>query len=363
MKILFDHQKFSIQKYGGITRYFCELMMNFSTDHQYELSVLLSDNYYLKENYSSFRKRDILPEREVLGKSYIKQKIYSLNRAYSRRCIQSEDYDVFHPTYYDTYFLDILKKPYVITVHDLIHFRFNEKFLENKRESDRMGKVIRGAARIIAISESTKSDIVELLQIDPTEIDVIYHGFNENYTKTSPDTSSEFILFVGERHTYKNFNFFIKAISSLLHREKSLRLICVGPPFTREENLLLQKLKLTEQVKSVRVSNEELNNLYASALVFVFPSLYEGFGMPILEAFSNDCPVCLSNNSSFPEIAAEAALYFDPRNLESILATVESMVYDSELAQKKVKAGRERLKSFSWKNTASKTFTTYSKVI
>ena len=123
MKILYDHQIFSLQKYGGITRYFCELILNLPDEHHYILSLVFSDNHYLKENSSSFKKLDILPDKVFKGKPFIKRNIYSINKLYSQYCLSTKDFDLFHPTYYNRYFLKLLKKPYVLTIHDLIVFK------------------------------------------------------------------------------------------------------------------------------------------------------------------------------------------------------------------------------------------------
>src|SRR5690242_15810142 len=111
------------------------------------------------------------------------------------------------------------------------------------------------------------------------------------------------------------------------------------------------------------VPENELNNLYFHALAFIYPTLYEGFGMPILEAFANDCPVCLSNTSSLPEVAGEAGIYFDPTDSCSISSSIEKAIYDPEFSNKMIKKGNERLKHFSWKKCAEKTIQTYERAL
>ena len=126
MKILYDHQAFSNEKFGGISKYYCELMKNIPSEHKFNLSLILSDNQYLKEEYDFFRKM-IIPwsDREFSGKSFLKRKIDFINRQYSRHSISSNKYDLFHPTFYDDYFLDRLKRPFIITIHDLIIFKLS----------------------------------------------------------------------------------------------------------------------------------------------------------------------------------------------------------------------------------------------
>lgn len=358
---------FSIQKYGGITRYFCELMKNLPSEQQFELSLISTENRYIQENKKKFRKMNFLPDKNFKGKGTIKKKLYSLNQYYSIHSITTNNFDLFHPTYYDNYFLNKLKKPFIITVHDLINIKFKDTFNIDDEIGLQMRRLINKANRIIAISENTKNDLVEILNINPDKIDIIYHGYNNKnndlFTKKVTTIFDKYILFVGERSQYKNFKAFAEATSKLLKTEKNLKLVCVGRPFNNEENLLLSKLGIANQTKALYVNEETLNDLYSNALLFVYPSLYEGFGMPILEAFNNNCPVCLSNTSCFPEIAGNAGAYFDPHDQESILFAVKNVIYNNSYAEELVLAGQERLKSFSWEKTAKETISSYYKAI
>ena len=356
---------FSIQKFGGVTRYFCELIKNIPQEHQFNLSLLLSDNHHLKENYDLFKKINILPDKNFKWKDLIEKKIYALNRYYSNYCISANKFDLFHPTYYNTYFLSRLRKPYILTVHDLIYFKFDDAFFKFKSSPTKeyMENAIKNANRIIAISENTKKDLIEILNIDHEKIDVIYHGYNKTiYGKTSKNYG-KYILFVGQRSLYKNFITFAKAVGKLLNREKDIKVVCVGSPFNNEETANLAGLGILNQSIAINVDDVTLNDLYANALVFVYPSLYEGFGMPILEAFANNCPVCLSNASCFPEIAGNAGVFFDPKDHDSILNAIEKVIYDNDFAQEIIKAGQNRLNDFSWGKTAKETISSYTKTI
>lgn len=363
MKILFDYQMFSIQKFGGVTRYFCELMKNIPSEHQFQLSLIFSDNHHLKENRNLLKKINILPDKNFKGKYFIEKKLFAINRYYSKHCISSNNFDLFHPTYYDDYFINILKKPYILTVHDLIYFKFENTFFKPSPRKAQMERVIKNANRIIAISENTKKDIIEILNINAEKIDVIYHGYNKPFPNKKSGTYGKYILFVGLRNRYKNFITFSEAVSKLLNKEKDIKLVCVGPPFNQEEMANLSRLGISNQSIAVNVDDRTLNGLYSGALVFVYPSLYEGFGMPILEAFANNCPVCLSNTSCFPEIAGNAGIYFDPYDHESILNAIEKVIYDNDFAKKIIKAGQTRLNDFSWGKTAKETISSYKKTI
>jgi glycosyltransferase involved in cell wall biosynthesis len=361
MKILYDYQMFSIQKFGGITRYFCELMKNFPPEHQFKLSLIFSENHHLKENRDLLKKLNALPGKNFKGKYFIQKNLIAINRYYSMYCISRNNFDLFHPTYYDNYFFNVLKKPYIITVHDLIVFKFKDTFYKSHPGKSEMEKVIKKANRIIAISENTKKDIIEIFNINPEKIDVIYHGYNAVCSTKRISAYGKYILFVGRRSQYKNFIPFARAISKFLNREKDIKLVCVGPPFNEEEVAILSDLGITRQTIAINVDDNSLNDLYAGALVFVYPSLYEGFGMPVLEAFANNCPVCLSNTSCLPEIAGNAGVYFDPYDHESILNAIEKVIYDNDFAKEIVLAGKTRLTNFSWEKAAKETISSYKK--
>ena len=364
MDMLYDYQIFSLQKFGGISRYFCELFKNFPAEHTYNLSVIFSENHYLKENYWLLGKRNILPEREFKGKQFLRMKLNSINQHYSKHLISANNFDLLHPTFYNKYFISVLRKPYIITVHDLIVFKYRNSFYKSNYILPHMEYVIKNANRIISISENTKRDLIEILNIDPSKIDVIYHGYNNTgLNKKTTDIGYNYILFVGLREKYKNFTTFVKAIGNLFAKEKELKLVCIGEPFSKEELTYLLNLKILDRTIVMNADDDKLNEIYSNALMFVYPSLYEGFGMPILEAFANNCPVCLSNSSCFPEIAGKAGEYFDPDKHESILSAIEKVLYNNSYAQELVQEGQNRLKMFSWSKTILETFNSYHKAI
>ncbi len=274
------------------------------------------------------------------------------------------DYDIFHPTYYNPYFLDYIgSKPFVLTIHDLTHekqgwsTKWNDWSIKGKKI------LAEKAVRIIAVSENTKKDIVELLNIHPDKITVIYHGCNfvPNREKKM-HLPERFILFVGERGGYKNFINLAKAFSQLCKSDNELRLIVAGKPFSADEQALLKSLSIDENTIQLFAGNEELAELYASALAFVFPSTYEGFGIPILEAFTCGCPVILSDASCFPEIAGNAGAYFDPLSVDAMVEAIKKIIDDSSYRNNLIQAGTERAKLFSWEKAAAETLQLYKSI-
>jgi glycosyltransferase involved in cell wall biosynthesis len=132
--------------------------------------------------------------------------------------------------------------------------------------------------------------------------------------------------------------------------------VCAGSsPFTRNEKQFLKNLNILDRVHQVKINDTILKNLYKNAQAFIFPSLYEGFGLPVLEAFSCGCPAVISNSSSLPEIGREGAIYFDPGDRKSIISALETVLYDEKYREDLIKKGYGRLKDFSWELTAFKT--------
>lgn len=366
MKILYDHQTFTLQKYGGISRYFYELISEFYKMENIEtaVSLVVSNNHYISDkkfvNYF-----DILPNLQFRGK----HRLFNLvNKPNTIIKLKQQNFDIFHPTYYDPYFLKYIgNKLFVLTVHDMIHEKFSEMFPPKDKTTERKKLLVAKATKIIAVSESTKKDLVELFGTNESKIEVIYHG---NSMRPKPDIKINFhipkkyLLFVGNRGLYKNFDRFIKSIYDILKQNKELFVLCAGGGnFNRGENQLFRELGISNQILQYNVDDSSLAYFYQNALAFIFPSLYEGFGIPILESFACGCPVLCSNVSSLPEVAGDAACYFDPYSEESIRNAVLKLLDNKHYRENLIKKGYEQLKRFSWEKTAEKTKKLYESIL
>ena len=169
-------------------------------------------------------------------------------------------------------------------------------------------------------------------------------GIDDAGSNTGDPLPEKYLLFVGDRSLYKNFYLFAEAVAPLVKTDPGLRLVCVGGrPFSGQENAFFRYHGLDGKVDYQQVNDTTLAGLYRGAIAFVYPSLYEGFGIPVLEAFSCDCPAILSNTSSLPEVGGDAAAYFDPKDASSIRETVCRVVCDRGLREKMIARGRERL--------------------
>ncbi len=362
MKILFDHQAFSNQKYGGISRCFANLHYGLSATAgvQSKLGLLLTHNAYIY--------KESLPFAGLLEQIVKKQsRRNKYNKWYCRYLLKQGNYDVFHPTYYNPYFLDLVKKPFVLTVHDMIHELFPHYFVaQDPLTAGYKAQLIKRADHIIAISECTKRDLQKFYAIPDEKITVILLGYKMHNSPAPPaqfKTPGKYLLFVGDRGVYKNFDRFVKAAAQLLSKY-NLQLICTGGgSFTAAEQDLFKNLGITDSIQQISASDGELAVLYSNAEAFVFPSLYEGFGLPVLEAFNNNCPVILSNTSSLPEVGGDAAQYFDPNDQSSIASAIEAVISNKTLQSELRTKGKQRLSLFNFDNTLMQTINVYKQVM
>ncbi len=355
---VYDSQIFDVQVFGGISRYFCEIITRLHVPSKVVAGY--TRNHYL--NACGLCRRLMLP----LPK-FAKRQLWKRSARHSRRellaLLSGGGRLVFHPTYYDPYFLrQPMRHPYVLTVHDMIYERLPglpcaEDVIRQKRET------ILGAERVIAISEYTKRDVMELLGVPEEKIDVVYHSTSLRPNKHAGERLPyRYILYVGDRSAgYKNFAGMFEAFRKLHAKDETLHLVCTGKRFTEAERADIAEAGLAAYIHQVAASDKTLADLYQQAEVFVYPSRYEGFGIPILEAYACGCPVALSRATCFPEIAGEAGEYFDPDSSDDIARAVGAVVYDKTRRSALVEAGKERLTHFSWERAAEQTEACYRK--
>lgn len=382
MKVLYDLQAFDMQTHGGVSRCFAELYSHRPAFVDAHISVKETDNVYLQElgfPPKGTLYKNFLCDKDTKLKHFLFKLKYNIqygkfsrldkrpliNLFETESVLKKGDFDIFHPTFFDDYFLPFLgKKPFVITVHDMIP----EIFSIDKHQVEQKLAIIPKATHIIAVSERTKQDLVRIMHVPEEKVSVIYHGSDEEpYTpSTTAPIAEEYILFVGTRYEYKNFKAFCKSCVGILKRHPQLKIVCTGVPFSPEEIQFFESLGIKERMihKFVQTS-QELLDLYHYAFTFVYPSKYEGFGIPILEAYKADCPVMLNRASCFPEIAGDAAVFFDlnseKSDFEEQFETLYRLTGDErgELIQRQ----RERMKLYSWSKSAAQLADVYKDVL
>lgn len=357
MKICYDYQAFYNQKYGGVSRYHIELANRISRFDDCEVIIpsLWNDNEYLGKCYHG--------EKNLLYKCIKHRFSRTSNRLYTRAYLYLNDCDILHPTWVDSYVWKIkTKAKIVITVHDMIH----ELFWKDKvpEEIERKKIAIFKSDLIITISDNTKKDILSLYPCIPeSKIKVVFHGTSHLPNPKYPidfDVPHKYVLYVGGRQDYKQGMFAVNAFKYMLNEFPDMMLVCVGGgEFTAEENALIHKNKLQYNVIQRNVTDEELAYLYKHALCFIYPSLYEGFGLPILEAFDNRCPVICANNSSLPEVGGNAVLYFENYDAYGLCQQIRKLVLDEGLRENLITKGAHRVEKFSWDKCAKETYELY----
>ncbi|MCD9856095.1 glycosyltransferase family 4 protein [Epilithonimonas sp. JDS] len=285
-----------------------------------------------------------------------------------RRIFEESSYDLFVPTYYNPYFLDKIKdKPFVLTVYDMIH-ELMPQYFENDpyNVAEFKALLITRATKIIAVSNNTKKDILKFYpQIDPNKIKVIYHGssikIEPNIKVNLPDN---YILYVGSRANYKNFEFLVQAITPLLKANPKLNLLAAGGgEFDDDEVEWIKSLNIEKQIIQKNFEENELGYFYKNAKLFVFPSLYEGFGIPVLESMASGCPIILTKHGSFPEVAGEAGIYFDSNSIKDLQYKIQMLLDDSGLRAEFIKKGFEQVKKYNWKDAAEKCLKVYQEAM
>src|SRR3989344_2906987 len=265
--------------------------------------------------------------------------------------------------------LPIIHKPglkTVVTVHDLgaeylpkMHQLKQQLYLKYITKYQ-----LTSATKLIAVSKATKGDLVKKVGIDPKKVAVIYEGFNRDFKPAKTDIKSYskewYYLFVGTIQPRKNLERIIEAFS---RQTSVLRLLIVGGKGWLSDDIyqLPKKLGIEERVKFLgHVADEELAKLYSGAEALLFPSLFEGFGLPILEAQACGCPVITSNLSSMPEVAGKGALFVNPYSVDEIEGAMEKVMKDSKLKENLIKEGYKNIKKYSWKKCAKETLSIYN---
>lgn len=270
--------------------------------------------------------------------------------------------------------------PVIVTIHDCIHLRFPQ-YLPNRvahlYARTFMGIAAQRARRILTVSQASKDDICHYLKTPAARIDVIPNGLDTRFL--TPDEGNvarvrerfmldaPFILYAGNIKPHKNVDRLIEAFARLRRDgHQDLKLLIIGDELSKYPSLrrLVHRHHLHTHVRFFGfVSDETLAALYRLASVFVFPSLYEGFGFPPLEAMASGTPVITSNVSSLPEVVGDAALLVDPLNPDAIADAMALVLTDTRLRREMIARGQERARAFSWTEAATRTLAAYRTVL
>ncbi|MCC9601110.1 glycosyltransferase family 4 protein [Stieleria sp. JC731] len=336
---------FANQKYGGVSRYLVELAKGVARRDGWGVSLgaTLYCNEYLRGISSEIGHRGIYFPNRPKG-------LEQLNRIASQliATISFRKPSVIHEGFFDDRNFGVNSIPRVATFYDMI----SERYMHDERHLNEKRRIAERADRLIAISESTKNDMVELMSVSPDKIDVIYLAADVPIVehKSNFEFPLPFILWVGNRNGYKNFERFVQAFANTKEAKNQLCVVCAGgPTFSSDELELWSRLGLAaESLIHMRPTEETLANLYQQAAYLAYLSLYEGFGIPPLEAMLSNCPVVASRSSSIPEVVGDAAMLVDPCEIDEITVALDQLASSPERRSDYAARGLKRAQQFSW---------------
>lgn len=317
MRILYSPEIFSAQKYGGISRYYTDLISEMMSDNDIIIPQLIHNNVHLREYQASndikkFGKYINIKTKLLLLSRFANE--YLLNKSVKKLERNNHSY-----IYHSTFFVDFIKSRRsrkIVTVYDMINEKFGQtlNLPKNKNIILQKQKAMQNADHIIAISETTKNDILNYTNIHADKITVVHLNASKhfNINRTLNIKKQNTILYVGNRNYYKNFRVLIDSLSKDKYLKSNFKLICFGgEKLSSREKKLIGEMGLTSCIEFTNGNSHDLRLLYNQCKAFVFPSLYEGFGIPIIESINSSCiPIC-TNIPVFKEIGKDSLVYFD----------------------------------------------------
>lgn len=364
MKIAIDGNEANVKERVGVSVYTFQLLLYFQkiSSKDTEFIVFLKNkplkSLPLENEYFKY---------EIVSGSFLWSQISLPFKLYQNKFLKKKIDIFFSPAHYSPRL-----SPYktIVTIHDLSYYYYPNEFLKKDlyKLKNWTKYSVNNAKNIIAVSKTTKKDIIKFYNIQEDKISVIYNGYEKKikhninningFLKSRFNINNPYIMHVGTLQPRKNIILLIKAFSKFKKTHWEYKLVLVGKKGWMFEDIFKQVKDLELQndiIFTGYISNRELQMLYENAFCFVLPSFYEGFGIPILEAMSNNCPVISSFSSSLPEIGGNACLYFNPNNKNELVEKLNIMVKKPETRKGLINKGKERAKMFSWEKCSKET--------
>ena len=357
---------------GGIKEYIQNLVENISlldSKNEYILYVLKDYYEYAKDHLNTKFRIKPIPFKGTGLLNVICRSVFE--RYFWAKEEQIENWDIFHSPFFHSH--TPKKAKLILTVHDMRFFRYPKTYtyLRYNFLKSAVKRSIKNATKIISISQFTKDEIQAAYATDPNKITVIHEAINPNHFNSSKLNSEDekaieeikaypFILSVGHLEPRKNYNRLIPAFQKAKpNLPIGTKLVIIGKKGHKYEKTLELIENDTNIIYLNFVSQELLNWLYSNCTLFVFPSFYEGFGFPPLEAGIQGAISAVANVSSMPEVCGEAVLYFDPYNIDEIANTIKTGINDTQVRESLTKKIKQQISVFSWKENALKTIEIY----
>jgi glycosyltransferase involved in cell wall biosynthesis len=361
--VVFDDDIFSSQLHGGISRYFTELICAFLEE---------GDDSPITPQWPAFSMSAFPQEAGItrrLRPTWVARRpgINAANRVVetAQGLTARKAPHIVHHTFYRQHYLSRYSSAQarVSTLYDFIP----ELFPTDGKGSRHWAKeqFIRASDALLCISETTKNDLLRIYGDVGVPVVVTPLAVSARFTPTPTRNDrlfeGEYVLFVGGRDAYKSFDVMLAAFS-LVAADTEANLVAVGAPPTEAEQVRLDELGLRDRVRFARLSDADLVTAYQQALVFVFPSAYEGFGLPTLEAMACGCPVVTSTAPALVEVGGDATLRFEAGDADALAAQLRAVLGDGALRSTLVRRGLERSAEFSWARTARQTAACYTAI-
>jgi len=353
-----------MQRHGGISRVFTEIAGVFASDDVPEVSISPIGAPVVNEHL-------LHDERlaQVMGVRRARTWQWALARCMLRSPWRGQ-VDILHSTFYlSTRMRDYPDARHVITVHDMIPEIFPSTRMRLRHLSNKHRYALQ-ADQIICVSEATKADLLRIYQDIQAPISVVHSGvsaeFNANQGQRPRPAwlPEQYLLFVGKRSGYKDASTLFEAFGQLAGDHPGLLLVLAGGgPLRRQEQAQLSQLGIRDRVLQHTVAEQDMPAVYSHAVAFVFPSRYEGFGLPALEAMACGTPTLLCRASALPEVGGEAARYFDPGDASTLATLMDAVITDGQVGQSMRTAGLVRASEFTWTRTAQGVAQVYAEVL
>lgn len=356
---------------GGILHIFSEILPRMcGLDDSLHVKLLITDELRQRLPTHSHISRQVLPrvDRYLRPRRLWEPIVPWAKQFVEKLCIGRGGRQIWHSTYFTL--------PHqwngasVVTVYDMIYERF-PKLVQHpsyKHILERKRRCIMAADAVICISGTSCQDLLEFYNLEPSSVHVVHLAYSQVFRQLNKEdiphehwVSKPFLLYVGKRHPNKNFDGFINAYA-VWPKRKEITLVIVGEQWTPDERHRLSQKGIAQDVILLDgIDDEGLCRLYNQATALVFPSLYEGFGIPLLEAMACGCPVVASRILSTVEITGDCPIFFDPTKIDDMLAAFDVVLSEGKDLER-LRAGLEQVKNYSWNKTAKQTLDVYRSV-
>lgn len=358
LRVAFDFTIFNYQVRGGVSKYVSRLVEELPAFNVHPKVIApLYVNEYLPALAGKFVwGRKIAPSlrQEAIGRKLAQTLHAPLSRLAKA--------DLIHESYYHSEETAPQGLPVVTTIHDMI-FELNPGIEASEYQIRTKKDALARADAIICVSENTRRDLLFFYPQYESRTTVALLGFDQHFGRRSEDFPAHprpYILYVGVRRDYKNFGGLVAAFASSPRLRQDFDLVLVGGgPLTSEEQDRLSRAGVAGRTHHRQANDAQLAEWYHHAAVFVYPSLYEGFGIPPLEGMAAGCPVVTMKVSSIPEVCGDAVEYAAPGDADSLRMAVEAVVYSPSRSDALRRLGQERIKLFSWAECARLTSNVY----